>query len=103
MFDASQIRFEYSAALIRASIELKGGGDKARALLILKNFDRMLATYEENGGKHFGLHILRAESLALQGKAGEAQEALNTAWKTGWRSTWRVRREPSMAGLEMPK
>jgi len=103
MFDASQIRFEYSAALIRANIELKGGGDKAKAMLILKNFDRMLATYEENGGRHFGLYILRAESLALQGKAREAQEALNTAWKAGWRSTWRVRREPSMAGLEMPK
>jgi len=103
MFDASQIRFEYSAALIRAGIELKGGGDKARAMEILKNFDHMLATYEENGGRHFGLYALRAESLALQGKIGEAQEALNTAWKTGWRTTWRVRRESSMAGLEIPK
>ena len=70
---------------------------------ILKKFDRMLARYEENGGKHFGLYALRAESLALQGKTREAQEALNTAWKNGWRATWRVRREPSMAGLEIPK
>jgi TolB-like protein/DNA-binding winged helix-turn-helix (wHTH) protein/Tfp pilus assembly protein PilF len=103
MFDASQIRFEYSAALIRAGIELKGGGDKGKATQILKSFDRMIATYEENGGRHFGLHALRAESLALQGRTREAQEALNTAWKAGWRTTWRVRREPSMAALEMPK
>jgi len=103
MFDASQIRFEYSAALIRAGIELKGGGDEAKAMQILKNFDRMLARYEENGGKHFGLYALRAESLTLQGKTSDAQEALNTAWKNGWRSTWRVGRESSMAGLEIPK
>ena len=74
MFDGSQIRFEYSAALIRASIELKGGGDKAKAAEILKNFDRMLASYEDNGGRHFGLYILRAESLALQGRMAKRRK-----------------------------
>jgi TolB-like protein/DNA-binding winged helix-turn-helix (wHTH) protein len=103
MFDASQIRFEYSAALIRANIELQGGGDQSKAADILKRFDRMLATYEDNGGEHFGLYALRAESLALQGKMDEAQEALNTAWKSGWRATWRLRRDTSMAGLELPE
>jgi len=102
MFDASQIRFEYSAALIRAGIELKGGGDKAKAAEILKKVDHMLETYESNGGRHFGLYALRAESLALQGKMGEAQEALDNAWKNGWRSKWRVGRESSLAGLEIP-
>lgn len=103
MFDGSQIRFEYSAALIRAAIELKGGGDQEKAAGILEKFDRVLARYEENGGEHFGLYALRAESLALQGKTREAQEALNTAWKNGWRTTWRLRRDSSMAGLEIPK
>ena len=103
MFDGSQIRFDYSAALIRASIELEGGGDKAKAADILKRFDRVLDTYERNGGEHFGLYALRAESLALQGKTREAQEALNMAWKNGWRATWRIRRDSSMAGLKIPK
>jgi tetratricopeptide (TPR) repeat protein len=103
MFDGSQIRFEYSAALIRAGIELKGGGDRARAMRVLEQFDRMLDTYERSGGQHFGLYTMRAESLTLQGRTREAQAALQTAWKKGWRATWRVRREASMAGLTIPK
>ena len=103
MFDGGQIRFEYSAALVRAGIELQGGGDKAKAAEILRKFDRVLDTYENNGGRHFGLYALRAESLALQGRMREAQESLNVAWKKGWRATWRVRSDSSMAGLEIPK
>lgn len=103
MFDGGQIRFEYSAALIRAQIELRGGGDKARAAEILQKFDRLLDTYEKNGGRHFGLYAMRAESLMLQGRMREAQESLNLAWKNGWRSTWRLRNDASMAGLEIPK
>ena len=103
MFDGGQIRFEYSAALIRAQIELRGGGDEAKAAEILQKFDRLLDTYENNGGRHFGLYALRAESRVLQGRMREAQESLNIAWKNGWRSTWRLRRDESMAGLEIPK
>jgi len=103
MFDGSQIRHEYSVGLLLAGIELRGGGDKARAMKLLADLDLMLNRYEENGGKHFGLYRLRAESLAMQGKMGEAQAALNTAWQKGWRNTWRTRREPFFAGLEIPK
>jgi TolB-like protein/DNA-binding winged helix-turn-helix (wHTH) protein/tetratricopeptide (TPR) repeat protein len=103
MFDGSQIRFEYSAALARAGIELKGGGDRAKAMKILGEFDRLLDVYEKDGGRHYGQHTLRAESLALQGRKREAQASLDKAWKTGWRATWRVRRESSMAGLEIPR
>ena len=39
---AGQIRHEYSVALMLAGIELKGGGDKARAMQILQDLDRML-------------------------------------------------------------
>jgi hypothetical protein len=49
------------------------------------------------------LYRLRAESLAMQGKTAEAQEALNTAWKLGWRNVWRARREPYFAGIVFPK
>jgi len=103
MFDGSQIRHEYSVALLLAGVELKGGGDKARAMKLLSDLDRMLDQYEKNGGRHFGLYRLRAESLAMQGKTAEAQAALNTAWERGWRNVWRARREPFMAGLVFPK
>ena len=103
MFDGGQIRHEYSAALLLAGIELKGGGDTARAMKLLHDLDRMLDRYEENGGKHFGLYRLRAESFAMQGKTAEAQAALDTAWKQGWRTVWRARREPYFAGIEFPK
>jgi TolB-like protein/DNA-binding winged helix-turn-helix (wHTH) protein/tetratricopeptide (TPR) repeat protein len=103
MFDGGQIRHEYSVALLLAGIELRGGGDKARGMKLLHDLDDMLERYEENGGKHFGLYRLRAESLAMQGKTAEAQEALNTAWKLGWRAVWRARREPSFAGITFPK
>ena len=42
LMDGSQIRHEYSGALIRARIELNGGGDRARALQVLTDFERML-------------------------------------------------------------
>jgi tetratricopeptide (TPR) repeat protein len=103
LFDGSQIRFEYSAAVVRAGIELKGGGDKSKALKILADFDRLLEKYEQDGGRHYGMHTLRAESLALQGRKREAQASLDKAWKAGWRATWRVRRESTMEGLQIPQ
>jgi tetratricopeptide (TPR) repeat protein len=103
MFDGGQIRHEYSVALLVAGMELRGGGDKARAMKLLHDFDLMLDRYEGNGGKHFGLYRLRAESLAMQGRMPEAQAALNTAWQRGWRNVWRARREPYFTGLEFPK
>jgi TolB-like protein/DNA-binding winged helix-turn-helix (wHTH) protein/tetratricopeptide (TPR) repeat protein len=103
MFDGGQIRHEYSVALLLAAVELKSGGDKVRAMKILHDFDGMLERYEKDGGKHYGLYRLRAESLALQGKTAEAQAALNTAWEKGWRTVWRARREPYFTGITFPK
>ena len=103
LYDGSQIRHEYSGALIRARIELNGGGDRARALQMLTEFERMLDTYEKNGGRHFGLYTLRAESYALRGEKAKAREALQTAWKHGWRATWKPANDPLFAGIEVPK
>jgi tetratricopeptide (TPR) repeat protein len=102
LYDGSQIRYEYSVALIHAAIELNGGGDRAAALKLLSGLDRMLDTYEKNGGRHFGSPLLRAESLSLQGKKVEAAAALKAAWQRGWRATWRARREPYLVGVEIP-
>jgi hypothetical protein len=70
---------------------------------LLHDVDAMLDRYEENGGKHYGMYRLRAESLAMQGKTAEAQAAINTAWQKGWRNVWRARREPYFAGIDLPK
>jgi len=102
LYDGSQIRHEFSAALIRARIELNFG-DRARALQLLTDFERMLDTYEKSGGRHFGLYTLRAESYALRGDKAKAQQAFQSAWKHGWRATWKARRDPLFAGIELPK
>jgi TolB-like protein/DNA-binding winged helix-turn-helix (wHTH) protein/Flp pilus assembly protein TadD len=102
LFDGSQIRYEYSAALFHAGIALKGGGDPARARDLLGGLDQMLASYEKNGGAHYGLYFLRAASLASQGKNADAQTALDAAWKRGWRATWRARGDPFLRDLKIP-
>src|SRR6185436_7146365 len=101
LFDGSQIRHDYSAALFQAGIELKGGGDQAHARQLLQKFDQLLADYEKNGGRHFGAQSLRAASLAMQGKKAEAEAALEQAWKRGWRTTWRARTDPYLSAVKM--
>jgi TolB-like protein/DNA-binding winged helix-turn-helix (wHTH) protein/tetratricopeptide (TPR) repeat protein len=103
LYDGSQIRHEYSGALIRARIELNGGGDRAHALQMLTDFERMLDTYEKSGGRHFGLYTLRAESYALRGDKARAQKALQAAWKHGWRATWKAANDPLFAGIGLPQ
>jgi TolB-like protein/predicted Zn-dependent protease len=102
LFDGGQIRHDYSAALFRAGIELKGGGDTRYAMGLLNQVDRLLESYERNGGQHYGLYSLRAASLAMQGKKAEAQLALDQAWKKGWRTTWRARADPYLRELKIP-
>ena len=102
LFDGSQIRHDYSAALFEAGIELKGGGDPAHAMQMLQKLDQLLTDYEKNGGRHFGVKSLRAASLAMQGKKAEAQATLEEAWKQGWRTTWRARTDPYLFAVKMP-
>jgi TolB-like protein/DNA-binding winged helix-turn-helix (wHTH) protein/tetratricopeptide (TPR) repeat protein len=103
LYDGTQIRHEFSAALIRARVELAGGGDREHALRLLADLDRMLDLYEASGGRHFGLYTLRAESLALRGEKARAQAALDTAWQHGWRATWKMQHDPVFAGVVLPK
>ncbi len=102
LFDGTQIRHEYSAAIIHAGIALRGNGDRAKALKLLDEFDALLDRYEKHGGKHFGAYVLRAESLAMRDKLKEAEAALAKAWKHGWRDTWRMRRDPYLSGIAIP-
>jgi TolB-like protein/DNA-binding winged helix-turn-helix (wHTH) protein/Flp pilus assembly protein TadD len=103
LIDASQIRHDFSGAVEHARIHLSGGGDRRRAMELLDGFDRLLDTYEKNGGGHFGLHRLRAESLAIRGEKEKAAAALRAAWGRGWRATWRAERDAYFAGVDIPK
>jgi TolB-like protein/Flp pilus assembly protein TadD len=102
LYDGGQIRHEYSAALVHARILLSGGGDRAKAMKLLDDFDALLATYEEHGGEHFGLYSLRAESRALRGDREGAARSLQKAWDRGWRATWRIMHDPFLAGVKLP-
>ena len=102
LVDGSQIRHDFAGALVHARIHLRGGGDRQRAMALLDGFDRLLEIYESNGGRHFGLYSLRAESLAIRGETGKAEAALKNAWERGWRATWRAERDPYLAGIELP-
>jgi tetratricopeptide (TPR) repeat protein len=101
LYDGSQIRHAYSAALLHAGIELRGGGDRAKALDMLGKLDAMLEKYRDNGGMHYGAWTLHAESLALQGKTMEAEAALKAAYEHGWRAAWRADREPYLQGVDL--
>ncbi len=100
--DGGDIRHAASAALVRAGIELESKGDLTRAHKLLDDLDRLLDRFEQNGGQHYGLYSLRAESLALRGRKTEAQAAIDEAWRRGWRSTWTLRNEPFFAGINLP-
>jgi TolB-like protein/DNA-binding winged helix-turn-helix (wHTH) protein/tetratricopeptide (TPR) repeat protein len=102
LIDASQIRHNFSGALVHARIHL-AGGDRGRALQLLDGLERLLDTYESNGGRHFGLYTLRAEVFALRGDKVKAEAALKAAWQRGWRATWRAERDPYLAGAGLPK
>jgi tetratricopeptide (TPR) repeat protein len=101
LYDGSQIRHEYSSALIHARIEL-GGGDRERAMKLLTQVERLLDTYEKEGGQHFGLYSLRSELHALRGDKTQAAAALVAAWNHGWRNTWRARHDPYLASVPVP-
>ncbi len=101
--DATHFRHGYSALVLHAAVEIKGGGDAKKGMEMLARLDKMLDVYEQNGGANFGLYTLRAESQALQGKKDAAAASLAEAWKRGWRASWRARLEPFLEGVPLPK
>lgn len=102
LIDGAQIRHGYSGALVLGGIELWGGGSRERALAVFADLERLLTTYEKNGGKHFGVNSIRAEALALLGRKEEASVELQKAWDRGWRANWRAKRDPYFAGVKIP-
>ncbi|HUQ11367.1 MAG TPA: winged helix-turn-helix domain-containing protein [Steroidobacteraceae bacterium] len=103
LYDGSQIRNEYSAALNQARIELLAGADRARAMKLIGGVEQMLNRYERSGGRHFCLYAMRSDVYALRGEKEKAAAELKIAWEHGWRSEWRTRYDPFLAGVEIPK
>jgi tetratricopeptide (TPR) repeat protein len=103
LYDGSQIRNEYSAALNQARIELLAGTGRARAMTMLDEVEQMLNRYEKNGGRHFCLYAMRSDVYALRGEKEKAAAELKVAWEHGWRSSWRTRYDPFLAGVDIPK
>ena len=83
MFDGSQIRHDYSAALFHAGIELKGGGDAGARHEDLEQLDRMLDQLREEWRPAFRAVFACAPSRwRMQGKTAEAQAALEHRLET---------------------
>src|SRR3954462_4080985 len=76
LYDGSQIRNEYSAALNQARIKLLAGADHDGAMKQIDQVERMLDQYEKNGGRHFCLYALRADVHALRGEKDKAAAEL---------------------------
>jgi tetratricopeptide (TPR) repeat protein len=103
LYDGSQIRNEYSAALNQARIKLLAGADRESAIKQIAEVERMLDRYEKSGGRHFCLYALRADVHALRGEKEKAAAELRKAWDNGWRSSWRTRHDPFLVGVDIPK
>jgi TolB-like protein/DNA-binding winged helix-turn-helix (wHTH) protein/Flp pilus assembly protein TadD len=103
LYDGSQIRNEYSAALNQVRIKLLAGIGRDHALTQLAEVEKMLDRYEKNGGRHFGLYALRADVYAMRGEKERAVAQLRKAWEHGWRASWRTRFDPFLVGVEVPK
>ena len=82
LYDAMDVRFAYSPALICAGL-LLANGERVEGLRLLDGLDAMLARLEKNGWAGHGLDSLRAESLALRGATrcrDEVIEARGGSW-----------------------
>ena len=77
----------------------RAAGDGGAAAQHLATLAAYLDTLERNGHVWFGLHYLRAEIFAQQGRTERALTELERAAALGWRSTWWARHDPAFAPL----
>ena len=77
----------------------RAAGDEAAAAQHLATLAAYLDKLERNGHVWFGLHYLRAEIFAQQGRTEKALAELERAATLGWRSTWWARHDPALAPL----
>ena len=98
LLDPWWVRTGYMGANYLACAELEAGvAERGRARLaeVAKLLDRL----ERDGQAGFGLHVARAEVLALQGDPDGAMRSLELAVERGWRGAVWARHEPQYASL----
>lgn len=91
-------RWGVSDQLVLAMAEQRSGNSVAGAQHLQEVsdlLDRLISADEER----YGIYLLKAEVLALQGDADGAMKVLNRAANLGWRGSWWAQHEPYLASL----
>lgn len=103
-FDTAQLnspwraRWGESDQLLLAYLERTSGASVAGEQH-LGELGQLLNRLAANGEERFGIFALKAEMLALDGRAEDAMQALGRAFDLGWRDSWRAQHEPYFDAL----
>ncbi len=98
LFKVWQTRWGLSDILTLA-LGSEAAGDRARAARYLDDLSAYLDKLEHNGQVWHGLHYLRADVRAMQGRTDEAFAELDRAHRLGWHRTWWPQFDPSLASI----
>jgi tetratricopeptide (TPR) repeat protein len=98
LFKVWQTRWGLSDVLTLA-LGSEAAGDRARAARYLDDLSAYLDKLERNGQVWHGLHYLRADVRAMQGRTDDAFAELEKAQRLGWHRTWWAQFDPSLASI----
>ncbi len=85
--------------LLTLALTARAAGDTAAEQRYIQTLAEFLDHLERNGHVLHGLHYLRANVLALQGRSEAAIRELQKAEELGWRRAWWARHDPALASL----
>jgi TolB-like protein/DNA-binding winged helix-turn-helix (wHTH) protein/Tfp pilus assembly protein PilF len=98
LFKVWQTRWGLSDVLTLA-LGSEAAGDRASAARHLEDLSAYLDKLERNGQVWHGLHYLRADVRAMQGRTDDAFAELEKAQRLGWHRTWWPQFDPSLASI----
>lgn len=103
-FNLAQLRNVWDARwgrshLLTLALTARATGDTAAERRYIDNLAEFLDHLERNGHLWHGLHYLRANVHALQGRSDAALGELKKAEQLGWRRAWWARHDPALAPL----
>lgn len=98
LYDAMQVRGQFSPALVCAAVLLESG-DREEGLRLLAKLDGFLTRLEQGGWANHGIDSIRADSLALSGQPDAAMRSLQRAVARGWRNAWSAQTAPYLSSL----
>jgi TolB-like protein/DNA-binding winged helix-turn-helix (wHTH) protein/Tfp pilus assembly protein PilF len=98
LFNVWNTRWGLSDVLTLA-LGSEAAGDRARAARYLEELSAYLDKLERNGQVWHGLHYLRADVRAMQGRIDDAFAELEKAQRLGWHRSWWPQFDPSLASI----